>query len=458
MKSAILTIVICFLIFEVNAQSASRVRKPARLQVSADKRNLVHQDGSPFFWLADTGWELFHRLDSNDVNQYLSKRAAQGFTLIQAVALAELDGLHTPNRYGATPLENDDPLRPKEEYFRYVDWVIDRAASYGMYIGLLPTWGDKLFKNRWGAGPEIFNEINARQYGKWIGDRYKDKTNIVWILGGDRLPRNDTDVNVWRAMAAGVIEGVGNKDKALLTYHPQPSATSSSSPWFHNDDWLDFNMLQTGHCRDIKVWELIQKDYNLKPVKPTLNGEPIYEDHPVCFNAKELGYTNSYDIRKAAYLSVFAGSAGFTYGCHAVWQFHTPPQPGVNGPLKSWQASLDLPAASQMKHLKNFMSNYGKSARPAEEILTDTLDGTKRIQAMRTNNHILVYSAGGEPFSLQPQQVNLKKSTRGFWYNPRAGTKQKLDQNTILQNKFTPPSNGEGNDWVLLLSEQGFKD
>ena len=107
-------------------------------------------------------------------------------------------------------------------------------------------------------------------------------------------------------MAKGVETGVGGSFRALMTYHPQPSETSSSSTWFHHDSWLDFNMLQTGHCRDEKVWDKVQGDYKHKPAKPVVNGEPIYEDHPVCFNAKELGYSNAYDVRKALYLSVFA--------------------------------------------------------------------------------------------------------------------------------------------------------
>ena len=102
------------------------------------------KDDKPFFWLGDTAWELFHRLDSIQADQYLKRRAEQGFTVIQAVALAEFDGLHTPNPYGELPLENDDPAKPREAYFKHVDYIIDQANKYGLAIGLLPTWGDKL--------------------------------------------------------------------------------------------------------------------------------------------------------------------------------------------------------------------------------------------------------------------------------------------------------------------------
>ena len=71
------------------------------LRVSDNKRYLVVSEAStgqnrPFFWLGDTAWELFHRLDLTEADRYLKKRAEQGFTVIQVVLLSELDGLNTP--------------------------------------------------------------------------------------------------------------------------------------------------------------------------------------------------------------------------------------------------------------------------------------------------------------------------------------------------------------------------
>lgn len=138
----------------------------AQLQVSSNKRYLQTADGKPFFWLGDTAWELFHRLTREEAEKYLKNRADKGFTVIQAVALAELDGLHDPNPYGEISLENDDPAKPREAYFQHVDFIIRKAEELGLHIGLLPTWGDKVFKDRWGMGPEIFNVDNVRVYGK----------------------------------------------------------------------------------------------------------------------------------------------------------------------------------------------------------------------------------------------------------------------------------------------------
>src|SRR5688572_15564670 len=152
----------------------------AQLKVSADKRYLLTKDGKPFFWLGDTGWELFHRLTREEAKEYLQNRADKGFTVIQAVVLAEFDGLNVPNAYGDRPLVDNDPTKPNEAYFKHVDFIVNEANKRGLIIAMLPSWGDKWNKGTWGLGPEIFTLTNAEVFGKWIGARYRSK-NIVWV-------------------------------------------------------------------------------------------------------------------------------------------------------------------------------------------------------------------------------------------------------------------------------------
>jgi hypothetical protein len=244
-------------------------------------RYLVTERGEPFFYLGDTAWELFHRLTREEADLYLKDRAAKGFTVIQAVVLAELDGLNTPNAYGDTPLHRNDPTQPNEAYFRHVDWVIDRANALGLYVGLLPTWGDKVNK-KWGVGPEIFTPENARVYGEFLGKRYRDK-GIVWILGGDRPVETEAHLSIWRAMAAGLR--AGDDGAHLMTYHPVGG--QSSAERLHAEPWLDFNMLQSGHARRAEAnYAMLARDYARMPVKPCMDGEPCYEDHPIGFDPR----------------------------------------------------------------------------------------------------------------------------------------------------------------------------
>jgi len=427
----------------------------AQLKVSTNSRYLVTADNKPFFWLGDTAWELFHRLTREESDTYLKNRANKGFTVIQAVALAEMDGLHDPNAYGETPLENDDPTKPREAYFRHVDYVINKAAELGLYIGLLPTWGDKIFKSTWGAGPEIFNVDNAKMYGRWIGNRYKNKKNVIWILGGDRNP-DEKAIAIWRAMAAGIIEGVGGQDKALITFHPQPNNVEDggSSKYFHNDTWLDLNMLQTGHCRENNVWDRIQTVYNRAPFKPVIDGETLYEDHPVCFNAKDLGTSSAYDVRKHAYIDVFAGAFGHTYGCHDVWQMYAPNRTPVNGPHYPWYVALDLPGASQMKYLRSLIESRPMLDRvPDQGSIKDALGANDRIQATRGKDYLFVYSTQGKPITVNMGKISGEK-VNAFWYNPKNGESKDNGQfDNTGQQTFTPPTTGYGNDWVLMIDD-----
>ena len=428
-----------------------------RLKVSDNKRYLVHQNGTPFFWLGDTAWELFHRLNREEADQYLKKRAEQGFTVVQAVALAEFDGLKEPNPYNETPLLNDDPTKPNEAYFKHVDYIIDKAAQYGLVIGFLPTWGDKLNKSTWGKGPEIFNPANAKTYGRYVGNRYKNQENIVWILGGDRNPREGSqDVAVWRAMAEGIQEAVGGADKALITYHPQPNGRDGgASKWFHEDAWFDFNMHQNGHCRFTPVYDHITLSYNRQPTKPTMDAEPIYEDHPVCFNANELGTSNAYDVRVYAYLDLFAGAHGHTYGCHDIWQMYSSSRPAVNGPHLYWPEALDLPGANQMKHVRKLMTARPQLARVPDQslIVENNLGPAERIQATRGVDYAFIYSAVGKPFTVNLGKISGKRIT-ATWFDPRTGKTQSAGQfDNQKPQQFTPPKQGYGQDWVLVLDD-----
>ena len=148
-----------------------------KIQVSENHRFLISESGLPFFWLGDTAWELFHRLNLEEIKEYFQDRSDKGFNLIQAVILAEVDGLSVPNTYNHLPLFDNNPEKPNEAYFDFIQTVIQMASEFGLYIGLLPTWGDKV-AHLWGSGPVIFNPQNARSYGFFLGHRYQNFNNI----------------------------------------------------------------------------------------------------------------------------------------------------------------------------------------------------------------------------------------------------------------------------------------
>ena len=246
------------------------------LKVSTDGRKLVRPDGSSFLYLADTAWELLHRLNLADTEHYLTTRASQGFTAVQTVILAERDGLRAPTPDGQVPLHDLDPSKPNEKYFAHVDAVVARMNELGMVAALLPTWGDKVL-NSPGQGPEIFTPENARAYGRFVGRRYRD-AQVIWIMGGDRDTSRPPYLETIRAMAEGVKEGDGGRH--LMTFHPP--GRHSSAEFVHDEPWLDMHMWQTGHSNpELDTSSLIAKDRARTPVRPVFDGEPCYENIPV---------------------------------------------------------------------------------------------------------------------------------------------------------------------------------
>lgn len=451
-----LLIILC--LWAVVPFASGQVNGP--IKISDNKRFLAQADDTPFFWMADTAWELFHRTTREEAEMYLSMRAEQGFNVVHAVALAELDGVNGPNSYGEVPFENFDRMRMNEKYWRYVDEVIDMAAAKGIHVALLPTWGDKLFKDNWGVGPEIFNEKNAYEYGKWIGARYAEKKNLIWVLGGDRNPRKGSkDEQVWTEMAKGIEASANKRNPILRTFHPQPTSPGGSSNWFHKQDWLDFNMHQTGHCPNQPTYRKIQHDYNLNPAKPTIDGEPLYEEHPNCFNAKELGYSVADDIRRIMYWNVFAGAAGQSYGCHAVWQMFTLDRQPINGPLRPWQVSLDLPMANQVKHLKNLMLSRAYFSRiPDWEIVASPQEDDEHfVIATREAKgaYAMVYFPMGDTTELDFSSLKGRK-LKAAWFDPRTGVSFPYAGPQLVKgkNSVAPPSSGKGNDWVLIVEKR----
>ncbi|MHA7130916.1 glycoside hydrolase family 140 protein [Algoriphagus namhaensis] len=449
---AFLFLIVPLVFFEASAQ---QIAGPIRIH--ENQRYFTDAAGQPFFWMADTAWELFHRLDLKEAETYLDKRASQGFNVVQAVALAEIDGLNTPNANGDKPFLDPSFTTPNERYFEHVDQIIAMAEKRGIHIGLLPTWGDKLFKAGWGVGPEIFTPEKAFAFGQWIGKRYADRKNLVWIIGGDRNPREGSkDVKVWNEMARGITETQNPANKQLMTFHPQPTEPGGSSNWFHQEDWLDFNMHQTGHCPNQPTYQKIAHDRSLTPTKPTLDGEPMYEEHPKCFNAKELGYSEAVDIRRIMYWNVFAGAAGQSYGCHAVWQMYDLDKEGINGPLKPWHRSLDLEVANQVKHLKNLILSKPFFDRiPDQSLIANTQkEDEMYISATRdiAGTFAMVYLPAGGEMLLNLEKLSGSKLS-GSWYDPRTGVSFPLGRDLAKSKAVSiqSPSTGRGNDWVLII-------
>ncbi len=438
------------------------------LKVASNDRFLLKNNDEIFFYMADTAWELFDRLNREEAQTYVQDRKNKGFTVIQCVALAELGDLGVGNAYGDTPFLNNDPLQPnitpgsdpnsayEYDYWDHVDYIIQLIDDNDMYVGLLPCWGQKYV---WSSS--VINTSNAEAYGYFFGQRYADQSNIIWILGGD-IRDQGARKPVWQAMAPGIAEGVTGAgedySRLMMTFHPD--AYFYSSLYYHNENWLDFNMIQSAHFVDRDSWNSIENDYNLNPIKPCMDGESVYENITV-----DGGRATDYNIRKSNYWNLFAGAHGITYGHSGIWQMYAPGRSSVYGAITYWYDALDYPGAMQLIHVKNLMLSRPFLTRVPDQGLIDS-EGTggDHVQATRNDD-------GGYAFIFFPRETisrNVKVSRlsgsqiKAWWFNTRDGlcynqSRQLSDQPFDTFSKqdrfFDPPGDNSSLDWVLVLDD-----
>lgn len=422
----------------------------AQLKVSPNQRYLQTTDGKPFLWLGDTAWELFHRLSREEANLYLEDRAKKGFNIIQAVVLAEYDGLNIPNFYGEIPLIDHDPAQPNEAYFKHVDYVVKKAEKLGLMIGMLPSWGDK-WNKAWGVGPEIFTPDNARVFGEYLGNRYR-RNSIVWIMGGDRNIEDQEDRDIIVAMVEGLKKGAG--EKHLFTFHP--TGARSSSEYFNDDEWIDFHMSQTGHSSESKNYQFNMKNRALTPVRPYLDGEPRYEDHPNQFNPN-VGWMDDFDARQTAYWSMLSGALGHTYGNHNIWQFYTEQQTPVSWARTHWKVALNHPGAMQVGLMKKvFEKRNWQKLVPDQSILPKDNPQTVEYQMSsisQDGDFLFAYLPYGRKVKLNTERLTGEK-LNSWLFNPRDGRTIPLG---VFENtgsmEIIPPSEGRGSDWLVIIDD-----
>ncbi len=375
------------------------VVKAGPIRVSENGRHFVDAQGHPFFWLGDTAWPLFARYARADAEKYLQDRAEKGFTVIQGV-LAWGGGTGFEDKMPGANDAGDRPWlagpeQPNPAYFQYVDYLLEAAAQRGLVLGMLPTWG--YYVN----DTAVLNPENARAYGRWLGERYKDQPNIVWINGGDRIPTGSEDT--WRALARGLREGDGGSH--VITYHP--CGWRSSAQFFHQDDWLDANMIETW-TEWAKVYPAVLADTLLWPRKPVVLGEGAYENGP----EYPQGPITPLVVRRQAWWTFMAGGS-FTNGQDQMWRMEP-----------HWTTTFDTPGARQMSIFKTVATSRawwnmvpdqglyasGVSSERTLNVALRSTDSTCAMLYLASQCHVLIHL-----------DKILTREVVVTWVNPRDG-------------------------------------
>lgn len=435
--------------------------KVASISISQNGRYLQDDKGEPFFWLADTGWLLFTRLDREEAVKYLDIRKQQGFNVIQAVAIHSTD--NSVNVYGDSAISHhriDFPVTTagssfasadQYDYWDHVDFIVREAEKRGIYIAMVPVWGSNVRAGR-------VNSVQAATYTRWLAGRYGAHSNIIWINGGD--VRGSDSTEVWNTIGAILAEASPGH---LVTFHP--FGRTQSSMWFQDSPWLDFNMFQSGHRRYDQDttglaygednWRYMEADYAQKPVKPSLDGEPSYESIPQGLHDSAQPRWTDADVRRYAYWSVFAGACGHSYGHNAVMQFNKPGNPSpAYGVREYWDEALVAAGASQMQLLKKLLLSRSYFDRiPAQDMLA-LPDGKRydHIAVTKGNDYLFAYTCNGRNIEINSVKLGWERF-RASWFDPRSAHLTAIGTfNATGVNSFDPPGEpATGNDWVLVL-------
>lgn len=458
MKKLILLGVACCLLlaFKIGQEKALPVIKVS------DNHRYFTADGKPFFWLGDTGWLLFSKLNREEAIQYLDTRQKQGFNVIQAMVVHSSKEV---NAYGDSALTNKKIAEPKVtpgntygkgkeyDYWDHIDWIISRAAERGLYIALVPVWGSVVKESH-------ITQAQGKTYAEFLANRYKGYSNILWMNGGD-VPGTDS-LKTWKAIGSTIHQ---IDPTHLMTFHPR--GRTQSSTWFHNEDWLAFNCFQSGHQtyaqdtakKDLNYgednWKYVNDDYAKTPVKPTLDAEPSYENIPYGLHDIKLPRWNAADVRRYGYWSVFAGGSGYTYGDNDVMQMHKAGEKmGSYGSVMPWTQAINMPGANQMGYLKKLMLSRPYFDRVPDQSLIAAGQGERydRLIATRGKNYAFVYTYNGRDMQIDAGKLEGSK-VKASWYNPRTGTTTAIGTFAKAKAmKFNPPGEKKnGNDWVLVL-------
>ena len=442
---------------------AANKQKPwdnGRLTVSDNQRFLMHENGTPFFWQGETGWLLPERLDRAEAEWYLQRCREEGYNVVQ---IQVIDGVPAINIYGQPSHPLPTAKATGYGYWDHLDYIVDLAQQNGIYIGMVAIWGG-LVK----AGKLSVDE--ARKYGTFLANRYKNKPNIIWFMGGDI--QGDIKPEVWNALATS-IKAIDKNH--LMTYHPRGRYTSAK--WWSKAAWIDFHTFQSGHRKygqrmgnaDYPIpdnteednWMYVDSTWAYKPIRPVLDAEPSYEDIPMGLHDKNEPRWKACDVRRYAYWSVFAGSCGHTYGHNAIMQMLKPGYPtsyGDAGDVKTWYQGLNDPGFQQVKFLSQLILSLPYFDRiPDQSIIVENGKQYDRLIATRGNDYLLVYN-----YTSRNMKIDLTKIAGDrknvWWMNAGTGNLRYLGEYESKVLTFRPHKNGFGVEDGVLIAIDAKKD
>jgi hypothetical protein len=421
------------------------------IKASANKRYLVDQNNVPWLMVADSAHRGICNLAQSAWAAYFQDRQNQGFNTVDVFALdgnspcsgtgAAKDGT-LPFTSGSGP-SNYDVSTPNP--------FINQAATYGLVVSLDPAaWGngfDVMYINN--GATKMFN------FGAYLGNRYKNFTNIIWHTGQDfdhGTQPSGTNLNLVAQLMAGIASTDTNHlDMCQLNFSRSYSNQVSGA----NSTYAAKLTLDFVYTYD-EVYDYTLAAYNSLPVLPAIMGEANYETEN---NTGALSSpANDFITRQQMWYAMTSGAAGHIFGNGHVNHFDS-----------SYQSNLDTVATAQVKYLNQLFNQYPwwtLTPDNSHALVTagfgtyngsngNMYNATYATASWDGANYALTYTPAST--TLTVDMAKFSKAVTARWYDPTNGSYQVVSgspfANAGTRGFATPGTNSAGaNDWVLVLS------
>jgi hypothetical protein len=459
-----LVAVVCSMTTVAGVAPAQPKESPFPVRVSKNSRYLEDASGKPFLIHGDTAWMLMVELTREEVEEYLENRCRKGFnTILVSLGETNLPGDPTTNKYGDPMFTVPEDLStPNEKFFTHVDWVIQRAHQKGILVVLNPCYVQSSSKRGLGDAVAANGRAKCRNYGRYLGNRYKDCTNIIWQAMGDRTPAPGSALERnWLEILLGI--------KEFAASHHWTAHWSNFTTALDQAAFAPHMTLDNAYCGN-RTYVQILRAYNRPNRKPTFLNEAHYEGTGKPSYASAANEAPQM-IRAQVYWALLSGATGHIFGSHYVWHF------GWKGRTKytdtnDWRQGLESQGSRDMVHVKTLFEGrawYDLVPDQNHAVVTqgfgtfgkdDRAAGGDYVTAARTSDGSLVMayipSTGTDARTITVNMAKLSGPAQARWYNPTDGTYRAIEgapfANRGSREFTTPGDNGTGtNDWVLVL-------
>jgi len=208
------------------------------LKISSNGKYLEDQNGMPFFIAGDTPWSLIANSSYGEATAYLDAMETKGITAILTNLIEHEFADNAPNNY-----YNDAPFNtsgdfdtPNEDYFVFADSIINMAKTRGIVVFLTPCYmGFGCGGQGWAVEMGKEGVGGCGRWGSWVGKRYKDFDNIIWVGGGDADQSACDLISEHNAMMDSILYW---DTDGLTTAHSYRTRSAQDD---YDETWLNIN-------------------------------------------------------------------------------------------------------------------------------------------------------------------------------------------------------------------------